>query len=152
MPISSGAFVGRDVTVEFSIADESAVVGSLSWSLLGMMRGKSMKTNWDDTDTTADSSPAYTKTQLVTFKMVEFSGDGVSYADTSYNQKTLRAHVISPGAGTNSQPKAWLRLTDPDGSVYTGPFIFTSWEDGRQHDGASTWSVSAKSNGAVTFA
>jgi len=152
MPITAGAFVGRDVTVEFSIADETASVGSLSWTTLGMMRGKSMSTNWEDTDTTADNSPSYTKTQLVTFKMVEFSGDGVSYADTAYNQAALRAHVISPGAGTNNQPKAWLRMTDPDGRVYTGPFIFTKWEDARQYDGAATWSVTAKSNGAVTFA
>ena len=147
-----GAYVGRDVAIEFAIADEDATSGSLTYKVLGMMRGKKSSVKWETADTTADLSPDFTKTNLVTFKSVEVSGDGVSYTDTAYNQNTLRAHVISPGAGTNSQPKAWLRLTDPDGSVYTGPFIFTSWEDGRQHDGASTWSVSAKSNGAVTFA
>ncbi|HRI16898.1 MAG TPA: phage tail tube protein [Burkholderiaceae bacterium] len=152
MPITAGAFVGRDVVVEFSIADENATLASLTWSTLGMMRGKTMSTKWDDTDTTADNSPSYTKTQLVTFKMVEFSGDGVSYADAAYNQNTLRAHSISPGAGTANQPKCWFRMTDPDGKVYTGPFIITSWEDARSHDSAATWKLGAKSNGAVTFA
>lgn len=152
MPITAGPFVGRDVVVEFAIADETVALASLSWNLLGMMRGKTMSTSWDDTDTTADNSPSYTKTQLVTFKMVEFSGDGVSYADTAYNQNMLRAHVISPGAGTLNQPKAWLRVTDPDGKVYTGPFLITKWEDSRSYDNAATWSLSAKSNGAVTFA
>jgi len=146
-----GAFVGRDVVLEFAIAAEDATLASLSFSTLGMMRGKSMKTNWDDVDTTADDSPDYTKTSLVTFKMVEFSGDGVSYTDTAYNQNTLRAHVISPGSGTGNQPKAWLRMTDPDGSVYVGPFIITEWADERGHASESTWSLSAKSNGSVTF-
>lgn len=147
-----GAFVGRDVVVEFAIAAEDATVGSLSFSVLGMMRGKTMKTNWDDVDTTADDSPAFTKTSLVTFKMVEFSGDGVSYTETVHGQKTLRAHVISPGAGTGNQPKCWFRMTDPDGSVYTGPFIVTEWSDERGHASEATWSLSAKSNGEVTFA
>jgi len=146
-----GAFVGRDVLLEFSIADENAVAASLSWQTLGMMRGKSMNTSWDTVDTTADQSPAYTKTNLVTFKMVEFSGDGVSYDDAVYNQNTLKAHVVSPGSGTDNQPKVWFRLTDPDGSTYRGPFIVTEWSDERPYAEAATWSISAMSNGDVAF-
>jgi predicted secreted protein len=144
------AFVGRDVLMEFAIGLESASLGSLTFQTLGMMRGKEMKTGWDDVDTTADMSPAYTKTSLVTFKSVEFSGDGVSYTDALYNQNTFRAQVINPGAGTNNQPKVWLRMTGPDG-VYVGPFIVTEWTDARPYDDAATWSIAAKSNGAVTF-
>lgn len=148
-----GAFVGRDVVVEFSIAAEDATVGALSWSTLGMMRTKTMSTQWQDTDTTADSSPSFTMTSLVTFKNVEFTGSGVTYTDAGYNQNTFRAHVISPGSGTGNQPKVWLRLTDPSSNgTYTGPFIVTQWEDTRAHDAAAEWSMSAKSNGPVTFA
>lgn len=146
-----GANVGRDVLVEFSIADESAVVGSLSWLTLGMMRGKDLKTTWDTADTTADDSPDYTKTQLVTFKNVEFSGNGVSYTDALYNQKTLRAHVMSPGAGTGNQPKAWFRITYPDASFVRGPFIVSEFNDSAPHADACTWSMKAMSNGAVTY-
>lgn len=144
------AFVGRDVLMEFAIGLEDATIGSLTFQTLGMMRGKEMKTAWDKVDTTADMSPAFTKTSLVTFKMVEFSGDGVSYTDAIYNQNAFRSQVINPAAGTNNQPKVWLRMTGPDG-VYVGPFIVSEWTDARPYDDAATWSIAAASNGNVTF-
>lgn len=145
------AFTGRDVLLEYAIADENALVGSLTFKRLGMMRGKSMKVKWDTVDTTADQSPAFTKTNLVTFKMVEFSGDGVSYNDAVFNQNEFKTNVVSPGSTTGNQPKFWLRLTDPDGSAWTGPFIVSGWDDARPHAGEATWSISAMSNGDVAF-
>lgn len=145
------AHVGRDVTVEFALAAETASVGSLTWLSLGMMRAKSIKTSWDTADTTGDKSPAYTKTQLVTFKSVEFSGDGVSYNDAVYNQQALEAATVSPGSGTGNQPKAWFRLTYPNGKTYVGPFIVTEWSNDSPHADASTWSISAMSNGNVVM-
>lgn len=103
-----GAFTGRDVAVEYAIADENATVGALTFVRLGMMRGKTMKTSWETVDTTADKSPQFTKTSLVSFKSMEFSGDGVSYDDAVHNQKVLKAHVINPSVGTANQPKVWL--------------------------------------------
>ncbi|RYH58037.1 MAG: hypothetical protein EON54_11670 [Alcaligenaceae bacterium] len=47
-----GAFVGRDVAIEFAIALEDADPAVLAFKPLGMMRGKSMKTSWDTVDTT----------------------------------------------------------------------------------------------------
>ena len=145
------AFTGRDVLVEYAIADENATIGSLTFKRLGMMRGKSMKTTWDTVDTTADQSPGFTKTSLVTFKSVEFTGDGVSYDDAVYNQNEFKAHVISPGGATANQPKAWIKMTDPDGGVYVGPFIVSEWSDERPYADAATWSISAASNGNVSF-
>lgn len=145
------AYVGRDVTVEFAIADEDATLGSLTWQALGMMRGKSLKTSWDTVDTTADKSTAFQKSNLVTFKSSEFSGDGITYTDALHNQKTLKGHVISPPVGTGYQPKAWFRLTYPDASTYVGPFIVTEWSDDSPYADACTWSITAMSNGAVTF-
>lgn len=146
-----GAHVGRDVKVEFAIAAEDASPGGLTWLTLGMMRGKSIKTGWDTADTTADSSPDYTKTSLVTFKNVEFSGDGVSYDDDVHNQEALEAHVVSPGVGTAHQPKVWFRLTYPSGKKYTGPFIVSEWSNDSPYSDAGTWSISAASNGDVAF-
>lgn len=145
------AFTGRDVIVEFAIADELATLASLTFDRLGMMRAKNISTNWDTADTTADQSPGYTRTSLVTFKSVEFSGDGVTYDDAAYNQKVLNAHAVSPGSATANQPKAWFKLTFPDGSEYVGPFIITSWESANPYDSECTWSMSASSNGNVTF-
>lgn len=146
-----GAHVGRDVQVEFAIAAEDAEVGGLTWKTLGMMRGKSISTSWDTADTTADSSPDFTKTALVTFKNVEFSGDGVSYDDAVHNQEELEAHVVSPDAGTGNQPKAWFRLTYPSGKKYTGPFIVSEWSNDSPYSDTATWSISAQSNGDVVF-
>lgn len=145
------AHVGRDVKVEFALAAETAEVSGLTWKTLGMMRGKSMSTSWDTADTTADSSPDYTKTALVTFKNQEFSGDGVAYDDDAYNQEELEAHVVSPGVGTGSQPKAWFRLTYPSGKKYTGPFIISEWSNDSPYSDAATWSITAQSNGEVVF-
>lgn len=143
-------FVGRDVAVEFAIADETASVGSLSWLTLGGMRQKSMDATWDDVDSTDDASPQFTKQYLTTFKSLEFTGDGTSRTDALYNQQTLKAHVVNPGSSTGNQPKVWLRMTGPDG-VWLGPFTITKWTDGRSYADVATWSISGKSNGAVTF-
>lgn len=145
------ASTGRDVVIEFAIADENAVYSGLVFKTLGMMRGKSIKVNWDTVDTTADKSPAFTKTSLVTFKSAEFSGDGVSYGDAAYNQKELKAHVYNGGSTMGYQPKAWIRQTEPDGSVTYGPFIFTEWSSDAPYSDAVTWSTSASSNGAIVY-
>jgi len=143
------AFSGRDVAVEFAIGVESATLGALTFKNLGMMRTKSFKVSWETIDTTADDSPEFTKTSLVSFKSVEFSGDGVSYDDALYNQAELEAHIHVPGSTTQNQPKIWLRLTFPD-AVFVGPFIATEWSRDASYTDAGTWSMAASSNGAIT--
>lgn len=146
------AFSGRDVVVEFAIAKEDASVGGLSWQRLGMVRSKDgPSAQWKDADTTADMSPQFTETSLVTFKSVTFGGDGVAYSDAVYNQKVLKAHVFNPGVATDYQPKVWFRITELDGSQYVGPFLMLSWESSAPHDGPATFKFSSKSNGAVTY-
>lgn len=144
-------FVGRDVVLNFAIGVESDDPLGLTFKRLGMVRTKSMKTTWDTVDTTADTSPAFTKTNLVTFKSVEFSGDGVSYGEDVANQKEFKSQVISPGAGTDNQPKVWLQLIDPDGDQYQGPFIVNEWSDERPYADTATFSFSAMSNGDVAY-
>jgi predicted secreted protein len=143
------AFTGRDVSVEFAIGLESADPTGLTFKDFGMMRTKAFNVSWDTADTTADKSPDYTRTSLVTFKNIEFSGDGVSYTDAVHNQAELEAHVYSPGSETNNQPKVWFRITFPD-CVFTGPFIVSEWSKDAAYDDAVTWSMTANSNGAVT--
>jgi predicted secreted protein len=147
----SPKFTGRDVVVEFAIALENADPATLTYARLGAMRGKDMKVSWDTVDTTADDSPSYTKENLVTFKSVEFSGDGVSYGEAVSNQKAFKSQVVNPGAGTNYQPKVWLRVTDPDGDKWEGPFIVSEWSDSRPYADAATWSMTAMSNGNVVY-
>jgi len=145
------AFTGRDVVVEFAIAKEDVLPASLVYQRLGMMRGKEMKASWDTADTTADMSPSFTKTSLVTFKAVEFSGDGVTYTEAAFNQQAFKVQAVSPSAATDNQPKVWLRMTDLSGSVWEGPFIVTEWSDSASYSDAVTWSISASSNGNVTY-
>ena len=144
------AFTGRDVLIEFAIGDENAVLGSLTFKTLGMMRGKGMKVNWDTADATADKSAQFTKESLVTFKAVEFSGDGVARTEAVHNQAEMKAHVYNPGIATGNQPKAWIRQTAPDG-VTVGPFTFSEWSSDSPYADVVTWSTTAMSNGAVVF-
>lgn len=146
-----GAHVGRDVLVEYALKDEASEPVAADYKTLGMMRAKSINTTWDTVDTTADKSPNFTKTSLVTFKNVEFSGDGVSYDDEVHNQEALEAHVVSPPAATGHQPKVWLRITYPSGKKYTGPFIVSSWSNDSPYANEGTWSISAASNGDVVL-
>ena len=119
-----GAHVGRDVKVEFALKAEALPKPAAGdYKILGMMRAKSINTTWDTVDTTADKSPNFTKTSLVTFKNVEFSGDGVSYDDEVHNQELLEKHVVSPPEETGFQPKVWFKITYPNGKVYEGPVV-----------------------------
>lgn len=143
------AYTGRDVGVEFAIGLETDNPAGLTFKNLGMMRTKQFDVEWATTDTTADDSPDFTETKLVTFKNVSFTGDGVSYEDAIYNQAELEAHVFSPGVSTLNQPKVWLKITFPD-AIFQGPFIISKWGKGASYNEAVTWSMEAMSNGQIT--
>lgn len=149
--MASPKFVGRDVVVNFAIAKPDADPAGLTFKRLGAMRGKEMKVSWDTVDTTADTSEAYTKENLATFKSVEFSGDGVSYGEDVANQKEFKGQVIAPTIATDNQPQIWLQMIDPDGDIWEGPFLITEWSDSRPYSDACTWSTTGMSNGAVTY-
>lgn len=142
---------GRDFLVSFAVADETASVGSLTFKRLGMLRGKEFNTTWDTVDTTGDTSPDFTRTSLVTFKTVTFSGDAVLDNAALENQAEFQAAVVSPGVSTAYQPKVWFRLQGLEGT-YTGPFLVTSFSQSASFDAERTWSFESTSNGAVSFA
>lgn len=144
------AYVGRDVLIEYAEGIETVDPLTLTFKTLGMMRGKELNATWDTVDTTADKSPSFTRTSLVTFKAVEFSGDGVSYTDDVYNQLEFERHVVNPPASTGYQPKVWFRFTYPN-KIYQGPFIVSSFGNSNAYDAESTWSISANSNGDVVL-
>jgi predicted secreted protein len=145
-----GAYVGRDVLVEFASGLETANPATLAWKTLGMMRGKELSTKWDEVDTTADASLSQTRTSLCTFKSVEFSGDGVSYDDAVHNQLEFELAFHSPSAAMGRQPKFWLRITYPN-KMYQGPFTVNEFSNSTAYDAEATWSMAAKSNGAVAL-
>jgi len=145
------AFTGKEIMVEFAIAPETALVGSLIWRTLGMMRSKDLATKWDTADTTADMSPEFTKTSLVTFKSVDFTGDGVTYTDDMYNQRDFSIAARTVASVKKDSAKVWLRITTPN-MMFTGPFIVSEYTDAMPYDGTCTWSMTANSNGAVTLA
>lgn len=147
----SPKFVGKNVAVEFSIADETATPGSLVRTRLGAMRGKSLEGTWDTVDVTADTSAGNSKEMLATFFGMTFSGDGVSYGETISGQKALLSHFMNPGSGTQNQPKLWLWLTEPDGSVTVGAFMLTKFGKEYPYSDGTTWSLEATSIGPCTY-
>lgn len=143
--------IGKTVAVQYWLADETASVASAVWTTLGAMRGKSLPGTWDTVDSTADTSAGNSKEMLATFFGMEFSGDGVVYGEAISGQKALRSHFMNPPSGTQYQPKAWFKLTEPDGSTTVGPFMLTEFGVEFPHADVATWSISATSNGPCTY-
>lgn len=153
--MADGAFVGRDVVVNYAIAVETVDPATLTFKRLGMMRGKESSFDWSTADSTGDMSAAFTKEALVTYKEFKFSGDGVVRGDALYNQVEFKSQAISPGAATGYQPKFWLQIIDYVNGVasgmYQGPVIVNGWKDSRPNDDVATFSFEAMGNGDVAF-
>ena len=144
------AYDGKTCAVSFAIAPETAAVPTV-WTTLGMMRTKSISGTWDTADSTADSTPNSSKTAIATRKSFSFSGDGVSYDDAAYNQRTLKDQFHNPGATTQNQPKVWIKMAFASGESFTGPFLMTSWKDDAPEADVCTWSLEAQANGNVVY-
>lgn len=144
------AFTGRDIMFEVAFGDETQDPSTLTFFEVGMCRDKSINVTWDQVETTADKSPEFTKTYLVTFKNVEVNINGVAYTDAVHNQAQVKAFIYNPPASTGGQPKAWVRQTAPDGTTLV-PVIFSSWNSSGAYADAATWEASAMGNGACVF-
>ncbi|KLG03039.1 hypothetical protein YA49_21730 [Enterobacter cloacae subsp. cloacae] len=148
MACEAGAFTGRDVVVYYAIGCPESQPANGDYKRLGMMRGKTVSAEWDTADATADMSAAYTQENLVTYKNISFSGDGVTRKEDVYAQNALKRHVYNPPAETSNQPYVWLKIISPN-DITEGPFMVTSWEDEAPHDDVATWSIEASSAGQV---
>lgn len=148
MACEAGAFTGRDVVVYYAIGCPESQPANGDYKRLGMMRGKTVSAEWDTADATADMSAAYTQENLVTYKNISFSGDGVTRKEDVYAQNALKRHVYNPPAETSNQPYVWLKIISPN-DITEGPFMVTSWQDEAPHDDVATWSIEASSAGSV---
>lgn len=143
---------GKTCAVSFSIAAKGATVGTLVWSVLGMMKTKSLKATWDTADSTADSTPDASKTAIATRQSISFSGDGVSYDDAAFNQRALKDQFFNPSVTTSGQPEVWLKLVYASGESFTGYFLLTSWSDDAPEADVQTWSIEATAQGKAVYA
>ncbi|EPQ5779714.1 phage tail tube protein [Citrobacter koseri] len=144
----AGAFTGRDVVVYYAISCPEVQPSNGDYTRLGMMRGKTTGAEWETADATADMSAAFTQENLVTYKNISFSGDGVTRKEDVYAQNALKRHVYNPPAETSNQPYVWLKIISPN-DITEGPFMVTSWQDEAPHDDVATWSIEASSAGSV---
>lgn len=144
----SGAFTGRDVVVYYAIGCPEVQPAASAYNRLGMMRGKTVNAEWETADATADMSAAFTQENLVTYKNISFSGDGVTRKEDVYAQNALKRHVYNPPAETSNQPYVWFKIISPN-DITEGPFMVTSWGDEAPHDDVATWSIEASSAGQV---
>ncbi|EMC7989816.1 immunoglobulin domain-containing protein [Salmonella enterica] len=148
MACEAGAFTGRDVVVYYAISCPEVQPSNGDYIRLGMMRGKTTGAEWETADATADMSAAFTQENLVTYKNISFSGDGVTRKEDVYAQNALKRHVYNPPAETSNQPYVWLKIISPN-DITEGPFMVTSWQDEAPHDDVATWSIEASSAGSV---
>lgn len=145
---TSGAFTGRDVVVYYAPGCPEVKPAASAYLRLGMMRGKTVNAEWETADATGDMSAAYTQENLVTYKNVAFSGDGVTRKEDVYAQNILKRHVYNPPAETSNQPYVWFKIISPN-DITEGPFLVTQWGDEAPHDDVATWSIEASSAGQV---
>ena len=149
--MSTRGYVGRDVLLEFSLQPPSTDVASLTFERLGMCRGKELALSWDTADATGDTSAAFLKENLATFKSATISGDYVSMASDIENQAAFEDHIITPPAETGYQPFMWLRLTfGTGGRVVTGNFLVNENNSSAPYSDVVTATFSAMSNGELT--
>lgn len=145
---TSGAFTGRDVVVYYAFGCPETQPAASAYHRLGMMRGKTVNAEWETADATGDMSAAFTQENLVTYKNISFSGDGVTRKEDVYAQNALKRHVYNPPAETSYQPYVWFKIISPN-DITEGPFLVNSWGDEAPHDDVATWSIEAASAGKV---
>jgi len=148
--LKMSAHDGKTAALSFSIQPPE-FSGSHTWVAVGMLRTKSMEGTWDTADSTADSTPNSAKTVLATRRSFSFSGDGVSYDDAAYHQRTLKNHFHNPGSTTGNRPEIWFKLAFASGESYIGPFVITTLSEDAPEADVCTWSIAATSNGLVTY-
>lgn len=145
-----GKNTGRLVVLNVAIGKPTDDPALLTFKRVGAMRGKNIKFEWETADATADDSDDFTKEELVTFKMVKISGDGVYNDADSSNQEELEDHILTPGVATDYQPHAWVQWVYPSGKMFQGPFLFKNWSIDAPYDDVLTFSTEATSAGQVT--
>ncbi len=107
MACEAGAFTGRDVVVYYAIGCPESQPANGDYKRLGMMRGKTVSAEWDTADATADMSAAYTQENLVTYKNISFSGDGVTRKRRCLCAERAEASRLQP-AGRDQQSAVCL--------------------------------------------
>lgn len=138
------ADVGRSYALYFALGAETLNPGSLTFKQLGMCQGKEWATEFETVDATGDTSPGLTKQNLVTFRNVSMSFDGIAMGPSEANQKELADAVE-----TGSDPRGWLRIVG-GGLVRTCPVIFKNWKLTAAHADAVKFAGEAMSNGQQT--
>lgn len=130
-------FVGKAVLVEFLLACGDVDPRTATFTPVGSMRGKDLTLTADTVDTTADDSSGGFRSNLVTFKTADFTGDGVVRIGTASDtgNSILLDHFIE-----EDQPVAWFRFTYPDRTIYVYSII-TEMSRSAPFDEAVTFSL-----------
>ena len=130
---------GASVLVEYALACGDVDPKTLTFQRMGSMRGKDLTLSADTIDTTTDSSSGGYRSNLASFKTMEFTGDGLCrVGDASDSGQTkLTKHMVD-----EAQPVLWLRFTYPD-LTFTAYMILTEMSRSAPNDDAITFSMTA---------
>lgn len=144
---------GVAVGIYYSIGPVKPI-DDAGWTRLGMARGKEFGSEWETVDSTADTSPAQVRTNLVTFKKFEVPTDGVLSIDEMNGHDELEMHVNQP---SGLQPDGWVKVVRPKSPVggtdqirkYVLPVVFTSFKISAPYDDVVTWNMAVLPTGGV---
>lgn len=143
-------YTGRYVLLEYSLQPPETDIASLTFTRLGMKRDLTHDTSWDTADATGDTSPNFTKENLVTFKEESISGSYVSMATDIEGQKAFASHVRNPPVSTGGQPYVWFRETTPM-DITIGNFLVSNLSTSSPYSDTVTTSFESISNGIVEY-
>ena len=129
---------GKSILAEFSAICGDVDPRTATFQPIGSMRGKDFTFSADTIDTTADDSDSGFRSNLVTFKTFEFTGDGIcrfgSEADSGNS-------ILTDLFFEEDQPMAWFRFTFPDRTFYVYSII-NEMSRSAPFDDAVTFSMS----------
>ena len=150
---TSGAWIGRDATIEVWLGDSPTMpIDGPLWLPLGGTRGLSLTGSWGTVDVTNRSSAGAFREKIADYLDTSFSTDGLQLQDAAANIKETREYVMAPPTG---QPCAWVRVSfpEPAGAVYqmSYPVLLTSWNDAAPHDAEATFALEAEGTGQPDF-
>ena len=143
MACENEKFVGRSVTLEYSIGCGDAQPAPRDWKKFGSLRTKEFNLAWDTTDATDSDSIGALRENLATFQNLTISGDGIirTSGPLGENLKELTKHVANPVA-TGGQPTVWLRMTFPD-LTFTCLMLVSTLARSAPYDDVATYSLEA---------
>ena len=151
---TSGAWIGRNATIEIYIDTPTDTEPTTNWLEIGGTRGLTISGSWGSVDVTNRSSVGSFREKIADYIETTISTDGVVLKAAASNVKAVRDYFYAP-TNADVQPCAWIRVTFPDDAGATEtlsyPVLLTTFDYEAPYDAEATFSLEAEGIGQPVF-